>query len=143
MVIRLGVAATLFVASAAALAVNPYAGRSDAELTAIAAGWESLSEEARRALLTETRARMASKKDGTRVIAIKTQRRYGRLVRQPDGSVVRIETTQELVRYRRVPDDGATPTNQPFGVGFEARSDSGMADDPTPVSTPAPAVDPR
>ncbi len=140
--IRLSLAAVVWMSGAVALA-NPYAERSDAELTGIAAGWETLSEESRRALLTEMRARMAVKKDGTRVIAIKTERRYGRLVRQPDGSVVRIETTEQLVRYRRVPDDGSAAADRAFGVGFEARTEpAAEADNPsvqpagTPVSAP-------
>ena len=32
------------------------------------------------------------------VLTIKTERRYGRIVRQPDGSLVRIETTEHVVR---------------------------------------------
>ena len=120
----LGLIAVMWIAGANALA-SPYAASTDVELTEIAAGWESLSEDNRRALLTEMRARMAVKKDGSRIIAIKTQRRYGRLVRQPDGSVLRIETTERLVRFRRVPDDGTAPANRAFGVGFEARSEPG------------------
>lgn len=138
--IRFSLFAILWIASALALA-NPYREHSDAELTDLAAGWESLSEDDRRALLTEMRSRMAAKKDGTRIIAIKTQRRYGRLVRQPDGSVVRIETTEQLVRYRRVPEVGDGAVSRPFGVGFEARTEPADPDAATQVNAPAPAAD--
>lgn len=138
--IRLSLFTMLWIASALALA-NPYHGHSDAQLTDLAAGWESLSEDDRRALLTEMRARMAAKKDGTRIIAIKTQRRYGRMVRQPDGSVVRIETTEQLVRYRRVADDAAEAVSRPFGVGFEARTEPADPDAAIKVNAPAPVAD--
>jgi len=123
------VAANAF-AARVALAANPYAEHSDQELTSIAADWETLSEEERRALLTEMRGRMAAKKDDGegRVIAIRTQRRYGRLVRQPDGSLVRVETTEQVVQYRRVPEGEAG--DRAFGVGFERRAGDVTADPP-------------
>jgi hypothetical protein len=109
---------------------NPYATHSDQELTDAAADWETLSEAERRALLTEMRGRMDAKHDdgGEGVVAIRTQRRYGRLVRQPDGSVVRVETTERIVRYRRLPE--AAAADQPFGVGFERRAgEAGASED--------------
>ena len=110
---------------------NPYSASSDAELTRIAADWESLTEDQRRALLTEMRARMEAKNDGSRpVIEIRAQRRYGRLVRQPDGSVVRVETTEQIVRYG-VP-ESMEAGDRAYGVGFERRATEG-----TPPATKA------
>jgi hypothetical protein len=103
---------------------NPYASSTDAELTSTAADWEQLSEDQRRALLTEMRSRMEAKNDGSRpVIEIRAQRRYGRLVRQPDGSVVRVETTEQIVRYG-VP-ESSEASDRAYGTGFERRAIEG------------------
>ncbi len=58
------------------------------------------------------------------VLTIKTERRYGRIVRQPDGSLVRIETTEHVVRYQAMPEDAG---DRPFGLGFEQRVVAGGA----------------
>ena len=114
-------AAGLCCAAGARADDNPYSASSDAELTHFAADWESLSEEQRRALLTEMRTRMEAKKDsGAPVIEIRAQRRYGRLVRQPDGSVVRVETTEQIVRYGVA--EPSEAADHAFGVGFEHRA---------------------
>jgi len=113
----------LLFAAGVVLAANPYSDHSDQELTNIAADWEGLSEDQRRALLTEMRGRMDAKKgdDKGPIVAIRTQRRYGRLVRQPDGSVVRVETTERIVRYQQLP-GSAESSDAAFGVGFEHRA---------------------
>jgi hypothetical protein len=118
-------------------AATLYADKSDRELTDLAAGWESLSEEQRRALLTEIKARMHTNSGKVPVLTIKTERRYGRIVRQPDGSLLRIETTEHVVRYQALPEDAS---DRPFGLGFEQRVVAGGAP-PTgaaaaPVQTP-------
>jgi len=113
-----------------------YADKTDRELTELAAGWESLSEDQRRALLTEIKARMHSNSDKAPVLTIQTERRYGRIVRQPDGSLVRIETTEHIVRYQPLPEDAG---DRPFGLGFEQRAVSGGAQPPAappPQSSP-------
>lgn len=110
-----------------------YAGQSDAELTQLAAQWEALSTEQRRALLTEVKSRMsAQRSDGKRpVLRIQAQRRFGRTVRQPDGTLVRIETRQQIVRYHRLPD--SVDAAHAFGRGFEQRmADSTLPDSPDP-----------
>ena len=137
------IARVLFVVVCLALAASAnaatlYAKKTDRELTELAAGWEVLSEEQRRALLTEIKARMHTNSGKVPVLTIKTERRYGRIVRQPDGSLVRIETTEHVVRYQTMPEDAA---DRAFGVGFEQRSvaggvlapDAGKAE-PDPVS---------
>jgi hypothetical protein len=105
-------------------ATTLYADKTDKELTDLAAGWSGLSEDERRALLTEIKARMQANSNKRPVLTIKTERRYGRTVRQPDGSLLRIETTEHIVRYQPLPEDA---TDQPFGVGFEQRSVTGDA----------------
>jgi hypothetical protein len=109
-----------------------YADRSDDELTQIAAGWEQLTQDERRELLSEVRARMANARegventpegvanarDGVPMVRIHKQRRYGRIIQQPDGTVVRIERREGTVEYRPLPEDAA---GRPFGIGFEHR----------------------
>ena len=137
------IARALFVTACVGLAgwVNAatlYADKSDRELTDLAAGWESLSEDQRRALLTEIKARMHTNAGKVPVLTIKTERRYGRIVRQPDGSLVRIETTEHVVRYQALPEDAG---DRPFGLGFEQRVVAGGTPPPgaetaAPVQTP-------
>ncbi|HEY6600063.1 MAG TPA: hypothetical protein VIZ30_12145 [Pseudomonadales bacterium] len=105
--------------AASAKSATLFADKTDRELTELAAGWEALSEAERRALLTEIKARMHTNSGKVPVLTIKTERRYGRIVRQPDGSLVRIETTEHVVRYQPLPEDAA---DRAFGVGFEQRS---------------------
>ena len=108
---------------------NIYAAKTDQELTALTAQWESLDAEQRRALLTEVKMRMARQRGPDGAIRITFQRRYGRIIRNPDGSVVRIET--KVVRVRP-----GTAGNQTFGVGFEQRASSSQhAKEPAPVIT--------
>ena len=99
-------------------AENRYERHSDEELTALAADWDSLDRHQRRALLTEMKLRMARTGKRGEVIHIRTERRYGRLIRQSDGRVIRIET--QVVHVRPVnPED--LKARHSFGVGFEHR----------------------
>jgi hypothetical protein len=111
-----------------------YSDKTDRELTELAAGWESLSEDERRALLTEIKARMHTNSDKVPVLTIQTERRYGRIERQPDGSLIRIETTEHIVRYQPLASD------PPFGSGFEQRAGAGVAqqssESPSPTTPP-------
>jgi hypothetical protein len=111
---------------------NPYGDRSDDELTALAASWDSLNKLQRRALLTEMKLRMARRgaSDDNAVIHIRTERRYGRIIRQADGRVIRIET--QVVHVRPL-DSEERQVRQGFGVGFERRvarreQDRGVSD---------------
>jgi hypothetical protein len=99
------------------------------ELTELGARWDELSDLERRLLLREVKLRMAQRKDSDGVLMIRTQRRYGRIYRNSDGRVLRIET--QVVQVR--PLEGAGQRTG-FGVGFERRS----ADEP---GTPDPADD--
>lgn len=97
--------------------------QTDAALTQLAARWEALDHDQRRALLMEMKSRMARKPRQQSVpVKIRTTRRYGRIIRKSDGSVVSIRSTQ--IQVRRA--DGPA-----FGAGFEKRLG------PQPVEKPA------
>lgn len=134
--------------------------RSDASLTEMAGNWDNLSASDRRKLLSEVQRRMdrqrarrsaaaarrAAAPAGTPLQAregtlrIRTERRFGRKIRQADGSVVTI--SGRVVQERPAsPGSGsqaaasvsapatasasvpATASRPRFGVGFERRSD--------------------
>jgi hypothetical protein len=94
--------------------VLDYTGKSHYELTELSARWDDLDSAQRRALLQEVKKRMARGNNRDGVLMIRTQRRYGRMARQADGRVLRIET--KVVRIRSVKPEPA------FGVGFERRA---------------------
>jgi hypothetical protein len=117
-----------------------YAEHSDAELTALAADWDTLDVHQRRALLTEMRSRMASQDAGAgAVIHIRTERRYGRIIQRPDGSIIRVET--QVVRVRPVPEETLLRQSGGFGVGFERRVSAGAAPAATDQTDEPPARD--
>jgi hypothetical protein len=105
---------------------NPFAERTDVQLTELAAQWEGLDNDQRRALLTEVKHRMVASEAPEPIITIKTRRRYGRTYRRADGALVRIETTEEVLRYHRPVI--ATDENHAFGMGFERRAAGGEDD---------------
>jgi len=143
-------------ASAASASVTPdpvgaieptYANSSNEALTALAARWDTLDVHERRALLTEVRRRMALQgaSSPSGLLQIRTERRYGRIIRQPDGRLIRIET--KVVHVRPVTEAEALASQRAgFGVGFEQRVGSTGATESTPISVqpastaPAPAA---
>lgn len=99
-------------------AENPYRQHTDEELTTLAADWDALDRHERRALLTEMKLRMARNGERKGVIHIRTERRYGRLIRQSDGRVIHIET--QVVHVRPLnPEE--LEARRSFGIGFEHR----------------------
>jgi hypothetical protein len=118
-----------------------YASYTNEALTALAAQWDTLDVHERRALLTEVRQRMAQRgARGPGTIQIRTERRYGRIIRQPDGRVVRIET--QVVHVRPATEaEVAAGRAAGFGVGFERRSgnQSATAPIPPPIDMAIPA----
>jgi hypothetical protein len=121
---------------------NPYADRSDEELAAMAAGWDALGQHERRSLLTEMKLRMARKGDHSGIIRIRTERRYGRIIRQPDGRVIRIET--QVVHVRPIDEtDIDEPVRQGYGVGFERRVARRGEADGTDLAQPMPPAEGR
>lgn len=124
--------------------------QSDATLTQMAADWDNLSASDRRKLLSEVQRRMdrrralgidakgAQRPEGQ--LRIRTERRFGRRVRQADGSVVTI--TGRVVKDQAVVAPSSSHSSagvrakplrpnairrasspQRFGIGFEKRSD--------------------
>jgi hypothetical protein len=99
--------------------------RSDEELTVMAAQWDALDRHQRRVLLTEMKSRMSGNGAGAGTLRIRTERRYGRIIRQPDGRLIRIET--QVVHVRPASPEELTAARQAFGVGFEQRVGSRVA----------------
>jgi hypothetical protein len=97
--------------------VNIYAEKSDQQLTELAAAWDDLDAQQRGALLSEVKLRMVRQRSPGGVILVRSSRRYGRIIRQPDGSVLRIE--RRVVRVQEVDVDELPRSG--FGVGFERR----------------------
>lgn len=133
-------------APAQASAVPTYGDSSNQALTALAARWDTLNVHERRALLTEVRRRMALQR-GTPsgVLQIRSERRYGRIIRQPDGRLIRIET--KVVHVRPATEAETLASQRAgFGVGFEQRvggtaAIEGASVGVQPVSTqPAPTI---
>ena len=106
-----------------------YASVSDEDLTAIAARWDDLDAQQRRALLSEVKMRM--KRNGTAegVLQVNVRRRYGTVVRHPNGATATLR-----VEVRSVKKQGS----QDFGTGFERRA--GQDDDAPEELEPDPPV---
>ena len=114
----------VFAMAAASLAMaaapNPFAQYSDQQLTRLASDWQALSPEERRDFFLEVRRRMVAN-GRKQAIPVEVQRRFGRTVRRPDGSVVRIE---QVVRYRSRASNVPAPEEErpdDYGKGFERR----------------------
>ena len=101
----------------------------DEELSEVAADWQSLTSEERRDYFIEVRRRMAEagkrRVDPAGMPQVVGERRFGRIIPQPDGSVLRIEG---VVRYRGrgVGEDGVGE-NGVGGVGESGVGESGVA----------------
>ncbi len=121
-------------------AVEQYDQLSDDALTALAARWDALDKLERRALLTEMKLRMArnGQRGGMAHIHIRTERRYGKIIRDPEGRLIRIET--QVVQVR--PLTGGEPPRQAFGVGFERRVARRAASDQVATKSGAVAATP-
>ena len=124
---------------------NLYQAYTDEELSEIASDWQSLTTEERRHYFIEIRRRMAEagkKREDPPIIV--GERRFGRIIPQPDGSVLRIEG---VVRYRegdatRYTTGGdATGRAMPpgYGTGFEQRVEQ-TAEQRQPDSVTVPVV---
>jgi len=119
--------------SAASSGSGAIEGLSDTQLTRLAADWSALDDSQRTELFQETRERMQPQAAPTKApSATKTtqRRRYGRLVRQADGSVVRSVVEIET----RVRVQGGDRRHA-FGTGFERRHNPQLT---TPVNSQAP-----
>ena len=99
------------------------AQRSDSELTELTAQWSQLSPEQRRRLLAEVRGRMVNNSQLRRPQGVIVQRRYGRVVRKSDGSVV-LQTRVVQIQPRNNAGQQAQSEapRVTFGIGFEQRT---------------------
>ena len=129
---------------------NLYQAYTDEALSEIASDWQSLTTEERRDYFIEIRRRMAEvgnrPEDAARP-RIVGERRFGRIIPQPDGSVLRIEG---VVRYRegdptrkeptRIEPTGIEKEPPPgYGTGFEQRVER-TAERGQPESATVPVV---
>ena len=128
--------------------------KTDTELTELTAQWGKLSPSQRRELLAEVTGRMAANRnvraDVRANVGVRVQRRYGRVVRKSDGSVV-VETRVVEVRPRVNGPEGLQPATVStqsgavrvprgrvtFGIGFEQRSKSTQAPPSRRVNEPS------
>ncbi len=96
-------------------ALVSYANASDERLTELAAQWDGLTPNERRALLSEMKMRMARKRGAARgVLHIRLTRRYGAVPQKPKA--------KPEVWVRAVAQKNQASQNTPgFGVGFEWR----------------------
>ncbi len=133
--------------TATAVVTGDLSQKTDTELTELTAQWAKLSPSERRELLAEVRGRMAANREARAEarakVGVHVQRRYGRVVRKSDGSVV-VQTRVVRVRPRVDAPTSAASGRVTFGIGFEQRSKSRQATPgqlgSDPVVNPAPAV---
>ena len=136
---------------------NAFHEYTDEELSEVAGDWESLTTEERRDYFIEVRRRMGeagkNKKqaDPPRLPPIVGERRFGRIIPQPDGSVLHIEG---VVRYHgsggesngggsaSAREASQTETPPDYGTGFEQRVEqaAGNAQEQRPVTAPVVSV---
>lgn len=104
--------------------VRVYAAKSDVELTNLSAQLQELPRLDQRVLLREVKMRMARQRGRKGSVQIRTERRFGRLLRQADGSVVRVET--RVVQVRPATKDEQTSQvrvrKSGYGTGFGRRA---------------------
>ena len=117
-------------ALAATDTVDDLNSKTDQELTELTARWGDLTPAERRILLAEVRTRMQARRQQTRVVPkVRVTRRYGRIVRKEDGTVVVQTQTIDPQGRQTVSEQPATgrPTTArrkgrvTFGFGFERR----------------------
>lgn len=122
--------------TAASGPANPYGGISNEELADVADRWDALNQDERRWFFVEVRKRLMAT-DGTPTIPLGTSARFGQVVRNRDGTVVRIETTR--VTPQRAATTPARDDPRAYGLGFERRLDLQAGSEPTPASVRIPA----
>ena len=105
--------------------------KSDSELTQLTAQWSHLSPSERRNLLAEVRGRMAANRQVRRPIDVRVQRRYGRIVRKSDGSVV-VQT--RVVEMR--PNAPSSNRSAPVASSGESAGATSATSNPQTASTP-------
>ena len=120
------------------LPANPYAGISNEQLADVADRWDALNQDERRWFFVEVRKRLMAT-DGAPEIPIGPSARFGQVVRNRDGTVVRIETTR--VTAQPAATTGARDDPRAYGLGFERRLEgrAGSEGGPNPANARVPA----
>ena len=98
-------------------AANPYAGISNERLADVADRWQALDQDQRRWFFVEVRKRLMAA-DGAPTIPIGPNARFGQVVRNRDGTVVRVEP-QVGAQPAGTTDSRGDP--RAYGLGFERR----------------------
>ena len=126
------------------LAVS-YASVSDQELTDIAARWDDLDAQQRRALLSEVTLRMKRSGDAQGILRVKVRRRYGKVVRHPNGATATLRIEVTSVQQDQKDQKDQQKGQQEFGVGFEQRSRQGgdVPEEPEPAQPVVRVADPE
>ena len=131
--------AALCVAKPVAFADQPptidFSKASDAQLTQMAANLQQLTAIDRRALLAELHGRMDRNKQQSGRVNITLSRRYGRVVRKPDGSVV-VQTREVRVTPGRNPDRAGRQPGQGRPLRSPLSSPQQIVSDPQTASQP-------
>lgn len=132
------VSSTRSTAAADGRSVNPYAGISNEQLADVADRWDGLNQDERRWFFVEVRKRLMAT-DGAPDIPIGASGRFGQVVRNRDGTVVRIEATRVTAQPAATTDARDDP--RAYGLGFERRLEvqAGSEGSPIPASVRVPA----
>lgn len=105
---------------------NPYADFNNEQLAGLADVWQELDRDQRRWFFVEVRKRLVAK-GGPPRIPIRSSARFGQVVRDRAGSVVRVDTvrvSEPLTSRPLEPKAGAEMDKDPraYGLGFERRT---------------------
>ena len=102
---------------------NPYAELDNEQLAGLADIWQELDRDQRRWFFVEVRNRLVAK-GGPPRIPIRSSARFGQVVRNRDGKVVRVEAVRVSERLASGIDTGAATDKDPraYGLGFERRT---------------------
>lgn len=120
------------------LSVNPYAGIGNQQLADVADRWEALNQDERRWFFVEVRKRLMAT-DGAPAIPIGASARFGQVVRDRAGTVVRLQASGGTGQPAATKDVGDDP--RAYGLGFERRLEvqAGTEGNPAPASVRLPA----
>ena len=124
--------------------VNPYTAFSNEQLAGLADAWVELDRDERRWFFVEVRRRLTA--DGSAPeIPIRSSVRFGQIVRNRNGTVVRIEAVRVTGQRRGKPNAReARRDPRAYGLGFERRRQVlGSPQVPTMQPRPASATVPK
>ena len=118
--------------------VNPYTGFSNEQLAGLADAWVELDRDERRWFFVEVRKRLTANGSAPE-IPIRSSARFGQIVRNRDGTVVRIEAVRVTEQRRRQPSAReARRDPRAYGLGFERRRQV-LGSPQAPTMRPRPA----